>query len=146
MKPLRLAPIGSGNNPWPCPLRDTNGRLAINIYFANGSLAVIVAGKKAGLAHLGKWHYKFCMPAGTTAEVINYRAATIRPGQGNDLADEDAYHSGHAKQLELFAVAVLNGKSMPVTAEGGLRVNIYDGSRAALLRDPSKHRNGIESP
>ena len=116
--------LAQGNKPWPCPLRDTTGRLAINIHFANGSLAVIVAGQNAGSTHLGKWYYKFCTPEGATAEVINYRAATIRPGEANDLADEDAYHTGHAKQLELFADAVVNHKPMPVTAEDGLRVNV----------------------
>ena len=116
--------LTQGNRPWPCPLTETTGRMAINIHFQNGSFAVVAAGQNAGSAHLPKWYYKFCTSDGTTAEAVGYCRATLMPGEGGDFFDQDAYYSGHKKELELFAEALFDGKPMPVTAEDGFRVNL----------------------
>jgi predicted dehydrogenase len=95
----------------------------VNIRFANDTFAVVTFAQRTEPAWIGKWYYRFTIPGEVNSEVVNYRRATIRPDTGHDYYDRDAYHSGHLRELEIFADCLLNGTPMPITAHDGLRVN-----------------------
>ncbi len=130
-----------GNDAWPDDITHVD-RLSVQMRFDNDSMATVVIGEHGQSHHLDKWYYKLCGEDNRTAEVVNYTAVHLHPGDQHHTLDY--YYQAHRAELERFVECIDKDTPAPVTVADALRTEAVIEAAFASFRSGSLVSIGVD--